>query len=88
MAIRTANQNNYEAGFARGLGRPVIHTCRKDCMEAVHFDTNHINHLTWETPKELREKLQTRIEAILGRGPLSSSTQKSGRDGGALNEDS
>ena len=60
----------YEAGFAQGLGIDVIHTCRKDRMKDVHFDTNHINHLTWKTPKELRTKLQNRIEAVLGRGPL------------------
>ena len=48
----------------------MIHTCRKNRMKAVHFDTNHINHIEWETPEELRTKLQNRIEAILGRGPL------------------
>ncbi len=60
----------YEAGFAHGLGIPVIHTCRKDRMKDVHFDTNHINHLTWETPEDLRTNLQLRIERVLGRGPL------------------
>ena len=29
----------YEAGFAHGLGIPVIFTCRKDVFEKVHFDT-------------------------------------------------
>ena len=72
----------YEAGFAHGLGIPVIHTCRNDCMEVVHFDTNHINHLTWETPEELRAKLQHRVEAVLGRGPLNPSTGRNGRPSG------
>ena len=29
----------FEAGFARGLGLPVISTCRKDAIDDVHFDT-------------------------------------------------
>ena len=66
----------FEAGFARGLGIPVIHTCRQDRMKAVHFDTNHFNHLTWKTPEDLRTDLQHRIEATLGRGPLDPSTER------------
>lgn len=69
----------FEAGLARGERIPVIHTCHKDCMEDVHFDTNHFNHLIWETPDELREKLRNRIEATVGRGPLNRSNE---RDGG------
>lgn len=76
----------YEVGFAHGLGIPIIHTCRNDCLNDVHFDMNHINHLIWEKPEELWEKLQTRIEATVGRGPLNPSTERSGRAGGALNE--
>lgn len=38
----------WEAGFAEGLGKPVIYTCRKDVFDdpgsRPHFDTNH--HLT------------------------------------------
>lgn len=37
---------DYEAGFARGLDIPVIHTVRGDCMNEVHFDTSSINHIT------------------------------------------
>ena len=51
----------YEAGFAAGLGIPVIYTCREDDFESVHFDTNHISHVLWKTPDELREKLNNRI---------------------------
>ena len=60
----------YEAGFVQGLGIDVIHTVRQDCMADVHFDTSHINHLTWETPEDLRANLQLRIERALGRGPV------------------
>lgn len=53
----------YEAGFARGLGIKVISTCRKDWMKQLHFDTRQYNHIEWETPEELKEKLLARIEA-------------------------
>ena len=59
----------YEAGFAHGLGLPVIFACSKDSMETLHFDTNHCNHIVWKTPDELREKLKNRILAVIGEGP-------------------
>ena len=62
----------YEAGFARGLGLPVIYLCNKKYFEekGVHFDINHYSFLLWEDDKgaEILEKLQLRIEATLGRG--------------------
>jgi nucleoside 2-deoxyribosyltransferase len=68
----------YEAGFAFGLGTPVIPTCREDHLDEantetkIHFDVRHLNVLTWNDGKlpEFRERLKTRIEAVLGRGPL------------------
>ena len=59
----------YEAGFAHGLGLPVIFACSKDSVETLHFDTNHYNHIVWKTPDELREKLKNRILAVIGEGP-------------------
>ena len=59
----------YEAGFAHGLGIPVIFTCREDAVDKLHFDTNHYNHIVWATPEELREKLNNRILAVIGEGP-------------------
>ncbi len=55
----------FEAGFAMGLGRPVIFTCRKDHMEKVHFDTNHYNHITWQTSEDLKMQLEARIRATI-----------------------
>ncbi|MGA2148046.1 MAG: nucleoside 2-deoxyribosyltransferase [Bryobacteraceae bacterium] len=55
----------YEAGFAMGLGRPVIWCCRKDEIGNLHFDTNHKNHIDWESAKELRERLYKRIRATI-----------------------
>lgn len=60
----------YEAGFAQGLGLPVIFTCRQDCVSKLHFDTNHFNHLVWTSPEELRKMLANRIVAVLDQGPL------------------
>ncbi len=59
----------YEAGFAHGLGIPVIFTCREDAVNTLHFDTNHYNHIVWTTPEELRQKLKNRILAVIGEGP-------------------
>jgi nucleoside 2-deoxyribosyltransferase len=65
VALRTSRfvvsdlsyQNNYgaywEAGFAEGLGRPVIYTCRKEEWDErkTHFDTNHLNAIIWDPDK-------------------------------------
>ena len=58
----------FETGFAMGLGLPVIWLCRKDQIRDAHFDTNHFNHISWETPTELRERLAIRIKATIGLG--------------------
>lgn len=55
----------YEAGFALGLGRPVVWTCREDDKEKLHFDTRQYNHILWSTPEELRSKLTDRIRATI-----------------------
>ena len=60
----------YEAGFAHGLNIPVIFTCRSDVLDKVHFDTRQYNHLTWDDPTQLRERLAKRISATLGDGSL------------------
>ena len=59
----------YEAGFAHGLGLPVIFTCHADSVKDLHFDTSHYNHLVWNTSDELRDKLKVRIIANIGQGP-------------------
>jgi hypothetical protein len=59
----------WEAGFAEGLGRPVIYTCRKVEWEAQssHFDTNHLSTIVWD-PANLPEaaaRLTAMIRATL-----------------------
>jgi nucleoside 2-deoxyribosyltransferase len=51
--IADLHDNNgayWEAGFAEGLGRPVIYTCRKQKWDATksHFDTSHLNTIVWD----------------------------------------
>ncbi len=59
----------YEAGFAHGLGIPVIFTCRKDQIDKLHFDTRQYAHIVWDSPEELRTLLRDRILARIGEGP-------------------
>jgi hypothetical protein len=65
----------HEAGFAQGLGLPVIRTCKKDQVARLHFDVNHYPFVLWEDEHlpDFRERLQRRIEAVIGRGPLPTS---------------
>ncbi len=60
----------YEAGFAHGLGIPVIFSCRKDIIDKLHFDTRQYYHIVWENPEQLRDGLEKRILALIGQGPL------------------
>ena len=53
----------FEAGFAMGLGIPVIFTCRDDMVDKLHFDTRQYAHIVWTNPDDLRLQLQARIEA-------------------------
>jgi len=60
----------FEAGFARGLGLPVIHTCRKDCMKDAHFDISQIKSILWEKPEDLCDRVRDRILGTIGPGPF------------------
>ena len=53
----------FESGFAIGLGKSVIYTCRKDWFEKSHFDTNHFPHLIYSTNEELTDMLDKKIKA-------------------------
>ncbi|WP_459718051.1 hypothetical protein [Sideroxyarcus sp. TK5] len=62
----------FEAGFALGLGIPVIWTVQDECLADIHFDNRQYNFLQWslsDMPSFLKS-LQSRIEATLGQGPL------------------
>lgn len=62
----------YEAGFAHGLGLPVIFMCRETDVKDLHFDIRQYNCILWK-PDELEDakaRLKNRILATLGQGPL------------------
>jgi nucleoside 2-deoxyribosyltransferase len=62
----------FEAGFAMGLGLPIIWTCRKDGVNDLHFDIRQYNCIDWTDASELATRLHNRIEAWIGRGPVTS----------------
>lgn len=63
------NHNNgayYEAGFAFGQGKEVIHLCKRSSFsEDGHFDVKQINTVLWDNCDDLRDKLMKRIEATI-----------------------
>jgi len=59
----------YEVGYAHGLGRDVVFTCREKDAEKIHFDTNHYNHILWKTEDDLKKRLKERIIEVMGVGP-------------------
>ena len=59
----------WEAGFAEGLGKPVIYTCeeRKFEQDKTHFDTNHCTTVTWsaDDPEGFEKELIATIRRSL-----------------------
>ena len=60
----------YEAGFAQGIGIPVIWTCKDTSINELHFDTRQYAHIVWKEPADLFEQLRNRVGATIGDGPL------------------
>ncbi len=51
LIVELTHANNgayWEAGYAEGLGKPVIYTLRTDCDKA-HFDVEHSYRVEWST---------------------------------------
>lgn len=57
----------FEAGWAEGLGRPVIYCVREENVGDLHFDTRHFNHIVWTDYSDLTKKLKNRIQAVIGK---------------------
>jgi hypothetical protein len=55
----------YEAGFADGLGKPVIWTCAKSRESEMSFDTRQFPHILWTDVEDLRTQLVGRIRAVI-----------------------
>lgn len=61
----------WEAGYAEGLGKPVIYTCEEEKFEAegTHFDTSHFTTVFWSESgdnKDFCKKLTSTILRSLG----------------------
>jgi hypothetical protein len=57
----------WEAGYAEGLGKPVIYLCEKIKFDQnkTHFDTNHCTTLLWSS--EAKDEFQKQFIATLQR---------------------
>ncbi|PGD05963.1 hypothetical protein [Bacillus toyonensis] len=55
----------FEAGYAMGLGKPVIWTCRENDLANLHFDTRQYSHIVWKDERELKDSLLNRIRATI-----------------------
>jgi hypothetical protein len=66
-----ANEGAYwEAGYAEGLGKPVLYLCNRAVFEnrGTHFDTNHCTTVLWdpEAPDPFAEELKATLRRSLG----------------------
>ncbi|MCX5643068.1 MAG: hypothetical protein NTZ17_00025 [Phycisphaerae bacterium] len=59
----------WEAGYAEGLMKPVIYTCRrevfKDSKSCPHFDTNHHLTILWDSDPDKREEVGEKLKATI-----------------------
>lgn len=53
----------YEAGYAMGMGIPVIWTCREDEVKELSFDTRQYPHILWKDADDLYKQLTARLSA-------------------------
>lgn len=68
----------FEAGFAEGLGLPVVYTCeaKKFSEKKTHFDTNHMVTIPWDTAD--LEDAASRLTATI-RNTLPAEAERSSR---------
>jgi hypothetical protein len=79
VIVDLTNENRgayWEAGFAEGLGKPVIYTCEQSFFKksGTHFDTNHHHTIVWQATDLTSAALQLKdtIRATLpGEAKLS-----------------
>jgi nucleoside 2-deoxyribosyltransferase len=59
----------FEAGYAQGLGRPIIRCCKREWYDnpdkgkGLHFDVRHYHTILWENHEHLLEELKKNIRA-------------------------
>ena len=56
----------FEAGYALGLGLPVIWSVRDNDLTNVHFDTRQYNHIVWNSEVDFQDQLFNRVLAVIG----------------------
>lgn len=57
----------YEAGYALGLGKEVIHICKKsELTSGLHFDVAQVNTIVYDNIEEFPAKIVKRIKATIG----------------------
>ena len=66
-----ANAGAYwEAGYAEGLGKPVLYLCKNEVFNEVgtHFDTNHCTTVMWDSadPEVFKNELLATLRRSLG----------------------
>jgi hypothetical protein len=62
----------WEAGFAEGLGKPVIYICSEGVN--THFDTNHRQTVRWDLAKP--DETATRLKAVIRNTLLGDANQE------------
>ena len=70
VLVDLTHDNNgayWEAGYAEGLGKPVIYLCEQGKFDAekTHFDTNHCTTVPWDRNDD--EDFKSRLTATLNR---------------------
>jgi nucleoside 2-deoxyribosyltransferase len=53
----------FEAGFAVGLGIPVLYTCERKDFENAHFDIKQLQQILYDSPEDLQQELESKIKA-------------------------
>ena len=69
IIVELTGHNNgayYEAGYAAGLGKEVIHICSKETFGSDgHFDVKQKSSILWNNENEIATLLYKRIEATI-----------------------
>ena len=53
----------YEAGYAMGMGIPVIWTCKASDIDKLSFDTRQYPHIVWNDEQDLYGQVYNRLKA-------------------------
>jgi hypothetical protein len=57
----------FEAGYAMGMGLPIIWTCKESEVNNCCFDTRQYPHIIWKDAEDLRNQLKEKILATINK---------------------